>query len=681
MAANAGSQSLVILPEAEPIACIGPGKNYWSLAIAELGHQEAEYIDFDDAGILRRIPWQTVLTEVKQAVEEKKVQFMDKRWAINRKDNRPIILREKLDKIAVSVEKFIQIGDCAVQYDPAHAALPWAGVRFVLKATIIDQQTITGVFDGMELISNLIGRYAIFEQLYLNTQLKTYTGLEKTLVELYKRVMEYLSKAKRFYSRSTAARLARNIILDAKGDFDSLLQRIVEQQREVDYYASLADAECQRANFEDLKQFLAIFGRYSKDMHSKISVLHEHHEEQNMSAILEWLSPVPYIDHHNNIHKDRLEGSGLWLFRKQQYQDWRESSCSSILWLHGIPGSGKTTLLSLIIDHFQNITNFGSQSVAYFYCARSTSERERGNPEEILRSILRQLSCPGPNFPICQPVRLKYGELPCAGFRPRKLTLDESTQLILEVVKSYLSVTIILDALDECNQETLSDFISALKKIVQQSTSTVKVLVSSRASKDIVSQLGDLPQLRIQSHDNADDIKRFVDRRVEEYIQDKKLLGGDVSVQLKKHVIETLAGGAQGIWASLQLQSICGPGIIVEEDVREVLRHLPTDISNVYSTIYDRMSSQLGPKSRLIMNRALKWLLCAQRPLSADELLAALSVDPQGTFSPVSRQNILDMCYNLVIHDDEMDVFRFSHLSVQEYLEKQSEFSSIIAHS
>ena len=39
------------------------------------------------------------------------------------------------------------------------------------------------------------------------------------------------------------ARLVRNI-LDAKGDFDSLLQQILEQQTEVEHYASLADAEC-----------------------------------------------------------------------------------------------------------------------------------------------------------------------------------------------------------------------------------------------------------------------------------------------------------------------------------------------------------------------------------------------------------------------------------------------------
>ena len=44
-----------------------------------------------------------------------------------------IDLRDRADKILEWVEKFKQIGDIAVQYDPVHAALPWAGIRFLLQ--------------------------------------------------------------------------------------------------------------------------------------------------------------------------------------------------------------------------------------------------------------------------------------------------------------------------------------------------------------------------------------------------------------------------------------------------------------------------------------------------------------------------------------------------------------------
>ncbi len=37
------------------------------------------------------------------------------------------------EKIVVWVRKFKAVGDIAVQYDPAHASLPWAGVRLILQ--------------------------------------------------------------------------------------------------------------------------------------------------------------------------------------------------------------------------------------------------------------------------------------------------------------------------------------------------------------------------------------------------------------------------------------------------------------------------------------------------------------------------------------------------------------------
>jgi HD superfamily phosphohydrolase len=72
------------------------------------------------------------------------------------------------------------------------------------QAAIAEQQTFDAILEGMERISNLISRYAIFEDLYLHPQLKSYTGLERALTELYRRVLKYLSKAKRFYSKSTS---------------------------------------------------------------------------------------------------------------------------------------------------------------------------------------------------------------------------------------------------------------------------------------------------------------------------------------------------------------------------------------------------------------------------------------------------------------------------------------------
>lgn len=51
-----------------------------------------------------------------------------------------MILRDVLDKIVRWIDIFKQVGDVAVQYDPAHAALPWAGIRFILQVYSIALQ-------------------------------------------------------------------------------------------------------------------------------------------------------------------------------------------------------------------------------------------------------------------------------------------------------------------------------------------------------------------------------------------------------------------------------------------------------------------------------------------------------------------------------------------------------------
>lgn len=63
------------------------------------------------------------------------------------------------------------------------------------------------VLEGLERISGLISRYAIFEDLYLKPQLKSYSGLERALTNLYVRVLKFLAKARIFYAKSSASKL------------------------------------------------------------------------------------------------------------------------------------------------------------------------------------------------------------------------------------------------------------------------------------------------------------------------------------------------------------------------------------------------------------------------------------------------------------------------------------------
>lgn len=44
-----------------------------------------------------------------------------------------VIVQDVADKLPHWIDRFKNIGNIFVQYNPVHAALPWAGIRFLLQ--------------------------------------------------------------------------------------------------------------------------------------------------------------------------------------------------------------------------------------------------------------------------------------------------------------------------------------------------------------------------------------------------------------------------------------------------------------------------------------------------------------------------------------------------------------------
>jgi hypothetical protein len=74
-----------------------------------------------------------LLNEVLAAAKEKREQCIRRQWRYKRSNGETVILRDLFDKILAWANKFKEIGDVVVQFDPVHTALPWAGVRFFLQ--------------------------------------------------------------------------------------------------------------------------------------------------------------------------------------------------------------------------------------------------------------------------------------------------------------------------------------------------------------------------------------------------------------------------------------------------------------------------------------------------------------------------------------------------------------------
>ena len=103
-------------------------KDLWTAALNTLSEEERKLVAFDGQHKL------DVLSDLGQLVDNAKEHSIKKRWRFHRPDGgQTVILRDLFSKIVVWMDRFKEVGDIVVQYDPVHAALPWAGVRFLLQ--------------------------------------------------------------------------------------------------------------------------------------------------------------------------------------------------------------------------------------------------------------------------------------------------------------------------------------------------------------------------------------------------------------------------------------------------------------------------------------------------------------------------------------------------------------------
>ena len=92
---------------------------------------------------------------------------------------------------------------------------------------------------------------------------------------------------------------------------------------------------------------------------------------------------------------------------------------------------------------------------------------------------------------------------------------------------------VILDALDECSKEIRTHLLRGLLSIVRKAKYPFKVFIASRHNLDIENYLRGLPHVCIEAKDNAEDIENYVRHELTLAVEEKRLLRGNLSQELK----------------------------------------------------------------------------------------------------------------------------------------------------
>ncbi|RKL00716.1 hypothetical protein BFJ68_g12582 [Fusarium oxysporum] len=593
--------------------------------------------------------------------------------------------KKYFDNIIRWLDKFKGIGDVVSSFDPVHAALPWAAFRFILQAILAEREQADTVLELLASTPHFVFSGRVLEMVYTQESMHiggtqnevklSQQGLDNLREELIKLYSALLSALKYCYFISSQHKVKRKAtaifnsseLVSIHEDLEAQHKKVIDRGEDCRKILSHTLSRKSLDLLRSIQPSLTEIGDRVRELLVRI-------DESERRETLKSISSILYRAHHEEVSGKRTVGTCEWILKKEKFIRWEESD-SSVTILYGNPGAGKTFLISRVVDYSIEKAEM-SEAVAFFYCKRE--EENRRNPQDILRSILRQLSTPVKEVE-GKRIHVSLKDLPNR-LALNGTTFDVSTceSLIGRLIEDYSKTTIILDALDECNRNTREELMRVLKNLTNGS-SKLRVFISSRHDEDILRHFEGTPIMEIQATDNEEDISSFVEDRL---FRDSRW--ADLHLELQDDVEAGFRKKSLGmfLWVALQVDQIRRLRIWNETNIREQLKILPTGLKGAYDVVWNQMQEMSSYEEQLA-RRALQWVLCAFKPLKTAELSLMMQIDiesgntdPNVVFTPETIQSI---CGNLLVYDRQSKVWRFSHLSAREYIEKHH-YSMLEAH-
>ena len=361
-----------------------------------------------------------------------------------------------------------------------------------------------------------------------------------------------------------------------------------------------------------------------------------------------------------------------WLSRSTEYLDWRSADKLSehhgFFWIKGKPGSGKSTLTKFALMEIKKSSR-DTMLLSFFFNARGSPLEK--NTIGLYRSLLVQLleKCPASQ---------RVWDLTSWNNRPSISQLNTNREMLQQVLAKAIqlmgqySITTIIDALDECEEDEVRDMVAFFEKLGEDASSdgrTLHVLFSSRHYPHITIQRSVEMKLEHQQGHSRD---------IEKYLSSELKVGrGEQAERLRQEVGDRSSGIF--MWIILVV-SILNKAIDHGQvhSLRRKLQEIPSDLNELFRTILTRDSQNMEA-----MKLCLQCILFANRPLKPQELYYAilsgtepddLSLWDPATIPPETMNLfILSSSKGLAeITKSKHHIVQFIHESVRDFLLKEN---------
>ena len=167
-------------------------------------------------------------------------------------------------------------------------------------------------------------------------------SFEDTLVRMYGNLLDFLASALIFQRKTSIGRSFH--ALREPENILSFKERCLEIGSFLEADARILDSALIRTVDERSRQVLEA-SRLLESMVSDTKTLvealqqevqdqHRMNEMEQLDA-LEWISSVPYGNHHDTVKQLRSSETCKWLLQHRRFREWEDASSSAVLWLQG----------------------------------------------------------------------------------------------------------------------------------------------------------------------------------------------------------------------------------------------------------------------------------------------------------------------------------------------------------
>ncbi|MCJ1228472.1 hypothetical protein MMC12_005133 [Toensbergia leucococca] len=385
--------------------------------------------------------------------------------------------------------------------------------------------------------------------------------------------------------------------------------------------------------------------------------------------IVYWLGPPDDAPYGNDFHeedlrnqlKSRHQGTCSWIYQKPEYQRWLGATTAPerLLFITAGPGAGKSVLAASLIQHLQQQQkrhqpgNFlGDHLILHFFFFYG--DRNKNSSIAVAKSLLYQLYEYGRRDPAesCDDIELVLEHAAKARAKSSKKLWD----LILMYLSRFRSISMILDALDECIDP--ADAYEGVSKILSQTP--VKIILTGRPEEHRLQNTGlSFLRLGIGPQEITEDIKTFLGT---------KTRGAFSCPSHRQFVIDKILSKAEGMFLWVKLVVLALESINRVSEIEDALSSLPIDLNAAYESTIRRMHSNMkdSPGMQRRCMEALRRLTCSLRPLRTIELFEAMTPDSDEDEILFTKEDLSSACDPLTI--EQNGIIQLIHFSAKEYL-------------